>query len=72
MINVDSEWTETIVLTATVQWLLTIVFLEAIGIADTVYEQRIQQWGDLNWYSTRLHELKPAWFPEVGATAPGS
>jgi len=62
MINVDYEWTTTIVLTATVQWLLTIVFLRAIGIPDTVYEQRIQQWSDLSWHSMRLRELKPVWF----------
>lgn len=63
MVDLDTDWRTTVRVTATIEWLMTLVLLRDAGIPDAVIETGIRREGGLEAATQHLRELKPDWFP---------
>lgn len=62
MINVDREWLLAIRITTSIQLLMSIVLLKALGVPLEIYEDRIRRAGELQFISDQLRTIVPGWF----------
>ena len=62
MLNVDREWIVTVRVAASIQLLMSIVLMKAVGVPDQAYEERILRAGQLRFISDELRSLVPRWF----------
>jgi hypothetical protein len=62
MFDVDKEWRTTIRITATIQWLMTLVLLCDLQIPDEVIATGVRQQRGLRLATDLLREVQPDWF----------
>ncbi len=62
MVNLDEEWQTTVRVTATIQWLVTLVLLRDLGLSDEVIERGVRRDRGVESATNYLRERKPEWF----------
>lgn len=63
MVDLDKEWRTTVRVTATIEWLMTLVLLRDARIPDSVIEKGVRRERGLEAATQSLQELQPDWFP---------
>ena len=62
MINVDREWLLAVRITTSIQLLMSIVLLRALGVPPEIYEDLIRRAGELQFVTDQLRAIVPGWF----------
>ncbi|MEO8697805.1 MAG: HEPN domain-containing protein [Acidimicrobiales bacterium] len=62
MVDLDNEWHTTVRVTATIEWLMTLVLLREVGVPDTVIETGVRRNRGLQAATHHLREARPDWF----------
>jgi hypothetical protein len=62
MVDLDKEWRTTVRVTATIEWLMTLVLLRDLGIPDSVIERGVRRERGLEAATQHLREARPDWF----------
>lgn len=62
MVDIEKEWRTAVRVAVTIQWLMTLVFLRDLGIADSMIEAGVQREGSLKVAQNHLRQVRPDWF----------